>query len=254
MKITCGTCGAVVDSGGAPHVCATDVTVARRDLTLTGMRAPSAPPPPYAESEPQWTPAPTAEFSQPASIDTVATSRTRLGALPWFVAGIGAVLIVASIVVLLTRSGGDDAASSVATAPSSQPGSETQPPLVAAAPAVTPAVTTAVTEETAPPTVPPVATVAPAPASADPPTVLLPSSTWNGRYSDEPFAGPLFIGHQGRRVEALQRALLTQGYLAPPVDGDYGPGTESAVIQFQQDVGLSVTGIAGADTLTALGL
>lgn len=252
MKITCGTCGATVDTNGAPHVCAIDVTVARRDLSPTEVRVPSAPPPPHAEPPYQWAPAPSAEFSVPASIGTVATSRPWLGALPWFVAGVGAVLIVVSVVVLLTRGGGDDAASSVATAPSAQPGSETQLPVVTAAPAVTPAVVTAATEDAAPPTAPPVATVAPAPA--DPPTVLLPSSTWNGRYSDEPFAGPLFIGHQGRRVEALQRALLTQGYLAPPVDGDYGPGTESAVVQFQQDVGLSVTGIAGADTLAALGL
>jgi len=60
-------------------------------------------------------------------------------------------------------------------------------------------------------------------------------------------------GGSGPAVVALQTALAAQGY---PVtaDGSFGRGTEAAVRQFQQSQGLSADGVAGRQTLSALGL
>lgn len=55
-------------------------------------------------------------------------------------------------------------------------------------------------------------------------------------------------GLKGAPVKRLQEKL---GITA---DGDFGPGTERAVRDFQQSAGLGVDGIAGPDTFTALGL
>lgn len=55
-------------------------------------------------------------------------------------------------------------------------------------------------------------------------------------------------GLKGAPVKRLQERL---GIAA---DGDFGSGTEAAVRTFQQDNGLSVDGIAGPDTFTAMGL
>lgn len=63
------------------------------------------------------------------------------------------------------------------------------------------------------------------------------------------------IGPNGRgaRVSALQVALVNLGY-DMPVDGRYGPLTESAVVDFQIDNALIVDGISGRQTQTALGI
>lgn len=45
-----------------------------------------------------------------------------------------------------------------------------------------------------------------------------------------------------------------QAKLGITADGDFGPGTEKAVRDFQQKNGLAVDGIAGPDTFTAMGL
>jgi murein L,D-transpeptidase YcbB/YkuD len=42
--------------------------------------------------------------------------------------------------------------------------------------------------------------------------------------------------------------------LGVDADGIFGPGTEAALIQYQNDNGLSPDGIAGPDTFTAMGL
>ncbi len=55
-------------------------------------------------------------------------------------------------------------------------------------------------------------------------------------------------GLKGAPVKRLQEKL---GITA---DGDFGPGTERAVREFQQANGLAVDGIAGPDTFTAMGL
>lgn len=55
-------------------------------------------------------------------------------------------------------------------------------------------------------------------------------------------------GLKGAPVKRMQTKL---GITA---DGDFGPGTEKAVRDFQQANGLAVDGIAGPDTFTAMGL
>jgi predicted chitinase len=57
----------------------------------------------------------------------------------------------------------------------------------------------------------------------------------------------------GDRVRQLQVALNATGANLD-ADGDFGPLTEAAVMKFQLDRGLMVDGIAGPDTLKALGL
>ncbi|MEM1318373.1 MAG: peptidoglycan-binding protein [Pseudomonadota bacterium] len=55
-------------------------------------------------------------------------------------------------------------------------------------------------------------------------------------------------GMKGAPVKRLQEKL---GVAA---DGDFGPGTQKAVMDFQKSNGLAVDGIAGPDTFTAMGL
>lgn len=55
-------------------------------------------------------------------------------------------------------------------------------------------------------------------------------------------------GLKGAPVKRLQEKL------GIGADGDFGPGTEKAVKDFQSANGLAVDGIAGPDTFTAMGL
>lgn len=59
-------------------------------------------------------------------------------------------------------------------------------------------------------------------------------------------------GASGPSVVRMQEALIALGYLSGAADGDFGAGTQSAVIQFQAVNGLSADGIAGNQTLTLL--
>jgi hypothetical protein len=65
--------------------------------------------------------------------------------------------------------------------------------------------------------------------------------------------GSIRPDQQGSRVAALQIALVNVGYVLP-VDGRYGPLTESAVVDFQERNGLVVDGVAGRQTQAALGI
>jgi len=67
-----------------------------------------------------------------------------------------------------------------------------------------------------------------------------------------PTALLLKTGVKGDEVTRLQKRLKELGYYAGDVDGQYGPGTEGAVILFQKQHGLSADGIAGEGTRTAL--
>lgn len=58
---------------------------------------------------------------------------------------------------------------------------------------------------------------------------------------------------QGEDVRQVQEALVKLGYKVD-VDGIFGPATAKAVKQFQQDKNLTVDGIVGQATRTALGL
>lgn len=59
-------------------------------------------------------------------------------------------------------------------------------------------------------------------------------------------------GSSGSVVEELQKNLNTLGYSCGGVDGIYGVNTAEAVRKFQRDKKLSVDGIAGALTQSAI--
>jgi peptidoglycan L-alanyl-D-glutamate endopeptidase CwlK len=60
-------------------------------------------------------------------------------------------------------------------------------------------------------------------------------------------------GSTGPEVAELQTELKTRGFSPGAIDGRFGPGTEAAIIAFQQSEGLLADGIAGGRTLSALG-
>ena len=62
------------------------------------------------------------------------------------------------------------------------------------------------------------------------------------------------FGSRGEEVSAIQRALSERGYYYAGIDGIYGKSTENAVIEFQKDNGIRIDGIAGSETLNALGV
>ena len=61
-------------------------------------------------------------------------------------------------------------------------------------------------------------------------------------------------GSRGDEVRQIQTKLKRWGYYSGNVDGIYGSGTLSAVKKFQQKNGLKVDGIAGKQTLEAMGI
>ena len=62
------------------------------------------------------------------------------------------------------------------------------------------------------------------------------------------------MGSMGEEVSAVQSALKGRGYYDGKVDGIYGTITKNAVTKFQKDNGLKTDGIAGKQTLKALGI
>ena len=61
-------------------------------------------------------------------------------------------------------------------------------------------------------------------------------------------------GSRGEEVRKIQEKLKRWGYYNGSVDGIYGSQTVSAVKKFQQKNGLTVDGIAGKNTLNAMGV
>jgi hypothetical protein len=55
-------------------------------------------------------------------------------------------------------------------------------------------------------------------------------------------------------VASVQEQLARQGYYRGEIDGIFGAGTRSAIVRYQSDHGLHMTGNLNADTLRALGL
>ena len=51
-------------------------------------------------------------------------------------------------------------------------------------------------------------------------------------------------GSKGNNVRQIQQALINLGFLSGPVDGSYGPNTESAVRNFQFFNGITQSGVA----------
>jgi putative chitinase len=64
----------------------------------------------------------------------------------------------------------------------------------------------------------------------------------------------LRLGDQGKAVRSLQEALLLHGFNPGLVDGEFGAGTEAALIAFQRSEGLLADGLAGPRTQAELGL
>lgn len=64
----------------------------------------------------------------------------------------------------------------------------------------------------------------------------------------------LALGSHGDEVKNLQAALRALAFYPPPalIDGEFGPKTESAVRAFQRDRGLTIDGLVGAKTWSAL--
>jgi len=59
---------------------------------------------------------------------------------------------------------------------------------------------------------------------------------------------------RGEAVREVQEALVEAGYDVGGVDAVFGPGTDTALRQFQSDNGLEADGVVGDQTATALGL
>lgn len=70
-------------------------------------------------------------------------------------------------------------------------------------------------------------------------------------YHPEPESGSLKFGDTGKRVKALQVALLSKSFLSSTEDvvyGRFGPETVRAVMNFQYSTNLVADGVAGAQT------
>lgn len=71
---------------------------------------------------------------------------------------------------------------------------------------------------------------------------------FSGMYSKVPY------GSKGSVVVAIQTKLKALGYYGGNIDGEYGYSTWLAVWNYQRDKGLTADGIAGAQTMSSLGI
>lgn len=62
------------------------------------------------------------------------------------------------------------------------------------------------------------------------------------------------VGSRGNEVRAIQERLKERGLFKDNVTGYYGEVTRKAVLAFQKQQGISQTGVAGPQTLRALGI
>ncbi|MCD8095623.1 MAG: spore cortex-lytic enzyme [Ruminococcus sp.] len=62
------------------------------------------------------------------------------------------------------------------------------------------------------------------------------------------------LGSSGAEVEAIQEKLKERGLYNGEITGYYGEQTQEAVKKFQKQQGISQTGTAGSQTLSALGI
>jgi hypothetical protein len=102
-----------------------------------------------------------------------------------------------------------------------------------------PSTSTATTPATTTPTTTTPATTTPA-ATTPPLTVDLPAGEKLRRDSS------------GDVVKQLQEGLTALGLEPGPADGDFGPVTEAAVVEFQQSKGLATDGVVGVNTAREL--
>ena len=81
-----------------------------------------------------------------------------------------------------------------------------------------------------------------------------PCDETNKGYHPESATDQLLYGDIGPRVTALQEALVSTGFLEDVADGQYGPATIKAVMNFQFSQNIPVDGIAGPNTHALLGI
>lgn len=62
------------------------------------------------------------------------------------------------------------------------------------------------------------------------------------------------FGSQSEEVKQIQKKLKNWGYYEGQIDGIFGSETKKAVIAFQKKNGLTADGIAGKNTLAAMGI
>ena len=75
------------------------------------------------------------------------------------------------------------------------------------------------------------------------------------KYFDSTADGVLSqIGSRGPEVTAIQEKLKERGLFTVGVTGYYGTQTQKAVLKFQKQQGIKQTGVAGPQTLKALGI
>jgi peptidoglycan hydrolase-like protein with peptidoglycan-binding domain len=80
------------------------------------------------------------------------------------------------------------------------------------------------------------------------------SSYTSSNYTSSTLNGVLRRGSSGQAVSTLQSRLASLGYYRGVIDGEFGQGTEDALIQFQRDRNLTPDGIVGAQVYQALGI
>ncbi len=83
-----------------------------------------------------------------------------------------------------------------------------------------------------------------------------PAYGYNPYFTSYTYDAPLYAynGLAPQQVIAeVQAELQRQGYYRGGVDGSFGPMTRRALLEFQEDLGLPVSGVIDEDTLAALG-
>jgi peptidoglycan hydrolase-like protein with peptidoglycan-binding domain len=83
-------------------------------------------------------------------------------------------------------------------------------------------------------------------------TTTPPTTTTPSVHVTIPAGGNLSTGDSGSQVVALQKALKALGFYDGKADGDFGSGTEAAVIAFQKAHNLDQDGVVGTATAQAL--
>ena len=81
-----------------------------------------------------------------------------------------------------------------------------------------------------------------------------PSYNYNSEniYSNATKYADICMGDSGPQVLDLQKRLVELGYNTNGVDGNFGEGTYAAIIKFQSDHKLEITGVADAITQSLL--
>jgi hypothetical protein len=123
----------------------------------------------------------------------------------------------------------------------------TLPPATTTTTTTTTTTSTTTTTTTTLPTPPPPTPAPTQPPPPAPPPTLSPCP--NGYIVNE--SPPFRLCQRGETIRSIQQALRSLGY-AVTVDGEFGPGTEAAVIRLERDNGWPVTGQVPWETMTAL--